>query len=200
MDCQRLAMRFLLITAIAGITLAAGAQDPWQLAVEDLPPLDFPGPSAGGSSAQDAQDKVPPYRLPLPNPTRSDSEASADSAGSTSGGDSSEGDTGSGSAENLSAEGDDGEDWVSDETMYNEPEEYQIGNFLAPVFSSGDWYRNGSWYVNATAEGIWRSSGKPEKLAKDLSGQVGGGGFLGTPVVELTPRHKGFRFEPGLGL
>ena len=24
-----------------------------------------------------------------------------------------------------------------------ESEEYQIGNFLAPVFSSGDWYRNG---------------------------------------------------------
>ena len=199
MDCQRLAMRVLLIAAIAGITLAAGAQDPWQLAVEDLPPLDFPGPSAGGSSAEG---EVPPYRLPLPNPSRSDSGASAGSASSTSGGATAEGDTRSGSAENLSIEGDEGdkgEDWVSDETMYNEPEEYQIGNFLAPVFSSSDWYRNGTWYVNATAEGIWRSSGKPKVLAKDLSGTLSPI-FDGTPIVEITTRHKGFRFEPGLGL
>ena len=52
MDCQRLAMRFLVITAIAGITLAAGAQDPWQLAVEDLPPLDFPGLVMSRTAAQ----------------------------------------------------------------------------------------------------------------------------------------------------
>ena len=202
MDCQRLAMRVLLIAAIAGMTLAAGAQDPWQLAVEDLPPLDFPGLSAGGSSAEG---EVPPYRLPLPNPSRSDSGASASSNSSTPG-DTDEGDTGPETAENLSVEGDEGdegEDWVSDGTMYNEPEEYQIGNFLAPVFSSSDWYRNGTWYVNATAEGIWRSSGKPKVLAKDLSGlgiTPGGLTLLDVPIRSITTRHKGFRFEPGLGL
>ena len=87
--------------------------------------------------------------------------------------------------------------------MYNEPEEYQIGKFLAPVFSSGNWYRNGTWSVDATVAGIWRSSGKPKVLAKDLSGVVlNATGFpiLDQPVNEITTRHKGFRFEPGLGL
>ena len=79
-----------------------------------------------------------------------------------------------------------GEDWVSEDAMYNEPEEYQIGNFLAPVFSSSDWYRNGRWYVNATAEGIWRSSGKSKVLAKDLSGVVVN--TTGAPILDQSDK------------
>tara|TARA_Y100001933_G_scaffold232059_2_gene250445 strand:+ start:41017 stop:42561 length:1545 start_codon:yes stop_codon:yes gene_type:complete len=197
MDCQRLATRFLLITAFAGITLTAAAQDPWQLAVEDLPPLDFPGPAGGGSAGSD----VPPYRLPLPNPKQSDSGDSAASSVSPDFDGAAIGPEENG-LENSAAQAGEEEDWVSEETMYNEPEEYQIGNFLAPVFSSSDWYRNGTWYVNATAEGIWRSSGKPKVLAKDLSGldAIGGIPVLDVPIRQITTRHKGFRFEPGLGL
>ena len=198
MDYQRSATRILLITAFAGVTMAAAAQDPWQLVVEDLPPLDFPGPASGSGSSES---EVPPYRLPLPNATRSESR---DSAASTNGSDTTGAAIGSGEddSQNPASQGSEEEDWITDETMYNEPEEYQIGNFLAPVFSSGDWYRNGTWYVNATAEGIWRSSGKPKVLAKDLSGidAVGGIPVLDVPIRQITTRHKGFRFEPGLGL
>ncbi|MDE0940192.1 MAG: hypothetical protein OSA43_09560, partial [Pirellulales bacterium] len=63
-DCQRLAPHFLLIAALSAITGSAAAQDVWQLAIEDLPPLDFPD-SPGGEAKEGA---APPYRLPLPSP------------------------------------------------------------------------------------------------------------------------------------
>ncbi len=200
-DCPRLATLFLLIMAFASITALATAQDPWQLAIEDLPPLDFPGSPGGGESKDDA---VPPYRLPLPSPTQTEPEDSVPSSIDSNPLGSEADENGSGVATNADAGTSDGDqDWLSEESMYNEPEEYQIGNFLAPVFSSSDWYRNGGWYVNATAEGIWRSSGKPKVLAKDLSGVVvntTGTPILDQPINQITTRHKGFRFEPGLGL
>ena len=204
-DCQRLATLFLLITACASITMSAAAQDPWQLAMEDLPPLDFPDSSGDAGSKKS---EVPPYRLPLPSPAQVDSGESGSVSSGTP--ESTQSTTnGADAAGRVNGESDsssqetEGEDWVSEDAMYNEPEEYQIGNFLAPVFSSSDWYRNGSWYVNATAEGIWRSSGKPKVLAKDLSGlgiTPGGLTLLDVPIRSITTRHKGFRFEPGLGL
>lgn len=196
-DCQRLAPHFLLIAALSAITGSAAAQDVWQLAIEDLPPLDFPD-SPGGEAKEGA---APPYRLPLPSPKQTkpedaeSSSAGSKSSASTSGGEEAEATQNKDS--DTSAEG--SEAWLAEESMYNEPEEYQIGNFLAPVFSSGDWYRNGTWSVDATVAGIWRSSGKPKVLARDLSG-INTVNFDGTPIVEITTRHKGFRFEPGLGL
>jgi hypothetical protein len=187
----------LLIAALSAITGSAAAQDVWQLAIEDLPPLDFPD-SPGGEAKEGA---APPYRLPLPSPKQTkpedaeSSSAGSKSSASTSGGEEAEATQNKDS--DTSAEG--SEAWLAEESMYNESEEYQIGNFLAPVFSSGDWYRNGTWSVDATVAGIWRSSGKPKVLARDLSG-INALNFDGTPIVEITTRHKGFRFEPGLGL
>ncbi|MEE2780821.1 MAG: hypothetical protein VX431_01335 [Planctomycetota bacterium] len=178
------------------------AQDVWDLAIEDLPPLDFPDASAGESGS------VPPYRLPLPegnggstqsDPQTSEKSASGEPRDTEKGG---AGSTASSTA--SSSDGDDSGEWLLEESMYNEPEDYQLRDFLAPVFSSSDWYRNGHWYVDTTAAGIWRSSGKPKVLAKDLSGLETGiltpTPIISTPVNQITTRHKGFRFEPGLGL
>ena len=177
------------------------AQDVWDLAIEDLPPLDFPDASAGESGS------VPPYRLPLPEgsggSTKSDPQTSEKSDSGESA-DTEKGDAGStASSTNSSSDGDASGEWLLEESMYNEPEEYQLRDFLAPVFSSGDWYRNGHWYVDTTAAGIWRSSGKPTVLALDLSGLAtgtSGAPVVDTPINQITTRHKGFRFEPGLGL
>ena len=181
------------MVAFSAIGQVGNAQDVWQLAVEDLPPLDFPDSTDGNRQA----DPTPAYRLPLPSQTTSEppkGETSQSGAGSPTNISAGEAET---NREPTTTEAG-SEDWLSEESIYNEPEEYQLRDFLAPVFSSTDWYRNGCWYVDATASGIWRSSGKPEVLAVDLSGVTPVA--VSTPVAEITTRHKGFRFEPGLGL
>ena len=197
----------MLVTLCCLLGRSATAQDVWDLAIEDLPPLDFPDASAGESKAG----SVPPYRLPLPEGTNSESENGSEASAAFESPNSA--DAAEGSAEPMPAtEGEENGDWLSAEGIaegiYNEPEDYQLRDFLAPVFSSSDWYRNGHWYVDTTAAGIWRSSGKPKVLAKDLSGLETGVltppfnplPLVSTPVNQITTRHKGFRFEPGLGL
>ena len=59
---------------------------------------------------------------------------------------------------------------VDQDPLFEGTVDHHIRDFLAPVFSSGDWYQNGCTFVNARGAGIWRSSGKSKVLAQDLSG------------------------------
>ena len=97
------------------------AQDVWDLAIEDLPPLDFPDASAGDSGS---------YRLPLPEgsaaSTQSDPQTSEKSASGELT-DTEKRDAGSTASSNASSsDGDESGEWLLEESMYNEPEEYQL--------------------------------------------------------------------------
>ena len=193
-----------------------GAQDYWRVAFEDLPPIDFPEASDSEADSESeaeakkttpgkATNKIKP--LPSPSPSggglRPEDVLDLDSTPSDKGNLSTRSDT-----ENAPSTGEPtGQETPLDATQRAEVDQdplfegtvdHQIRDFLAPVFSSGDWYQTGHTYVNARAAGIWRSSGKSKVLAQDLSGLTDS--IPGDSPRQITTRDKGFRFAPGLGI
>ncbi len=183
------------------------AQDYWQLALEDLPPLDFPDAATGGAKKSTAASQPLPSPTPSVGGLRPEDVQDIDDAPANEGSPSaSNRDTGTSNREGQPGPATDGTgvdlselDGTAQDPLFAGTENFQIRDFLAPVFSSGDWYQRGHTYVHAAAHGLWRSAGKPKLLARDLS-SVLTGVTLGGQVTDISTRHAGFRFEPGLGL
>jgi len=196
-----------LLTVVALDCGDIGAQDYWQVAFEDLPPIDFPEASGSeGEAKKTTPQKVTDEIKPLPSPSlpggglRPEDVLDLDSTPSGSAGSSTENAPSTGEPKSAGQETpfDVRQVEVDQDPLFEGTVDHHIRDFLAPVFSSGDWYQNGCTFVNARGAGIWRSSGKSKVLAQDLSGLTDL--IPGDSPRQITTRDKGFHFAPGLGL
>ena len=147
---------------------------------DELPLLDLPKVNGGSDTdnagpdfSPDDLDVAPPLRDVEPLPNRQTPDFDADNGDAAD----------DGNAPDL-------ED-ILDATRSDASYEQRIYDYLAPVFSSGDWYNCCCWYTQVHAVALWRSVGKGTTLARDQSI---------IPPRQITTDNTGFRVEPGLRL